>query len=106
MKSALPPIYLKGVLVENAELRNRVVDGEGHFMPCICFTMRAAETGLIVRVEWPQHRVTHQGAEFIASRMHKGLEVSLQAPLREAKLMLVNAADVHFHPDLESPCKH
>ena len=93
--TATAAMQISGTLAQNAELRNKVLDGDGHTVPVICMeVITQGATAMPVRVEWPQPVGTHAEAERLCKRLRRGTTVQVQAPLLGMHLVAANASQV------------
>lgn len=105
--SGLAPIELAltGTLTHDAEVRNRVIDGEGHMVPVICMDLKldnAHHSQLHSEQPFPvgQHKQAHAAAQ----RLKKDTRVTIQAPLVGVRLVAANTTHVHvIKPTEEAP---
>jgi hypothetical protein len=95
---------ISGTLARDAELRNRVLDGDGHTVPVICLDLVAAGPAhMPVHVEWPQPANAHQAAERLTKTLKRGTTVTVQAPLLGMRLVAANATQVHASAQEPTP---
>lgn len=88
-------MQLQGTLAHNAELRSKVLDGDGHTVPVICLEIiTGGPAALPVYVQWPQPPGTHAAAERLCKRLRRGAAVQVQAPLLGMHLVAANASQV------------
>lgn len=99
---------LRGILVRHAEVRNKVLDGDGHTVPVLCveFTTNSS-THMPVRAEQAFKPNEHDLAEKQAKALRKGRYVTVHAPLVGLKLVATNASlidlDIEAEQELETP---
>ena len=88
-------MQISGTLAHDAELRNKVLDGDGHTVPVICMeVITDGPTAMPVRVQWPQPAGAHADAERLCKRLRRGTTVQVQAPLLGMHLVAANASEV------------
>lgn len=93
--TATADLQLQGTLAHDAELRNKVLDGDGHTVPVICMeVITTGPTAMPVRVQWPQPVGAHADAERLCKRLRRGTAVQVQAPLLGMHLVAANASQV------------
>lgn len=86
-----------GRLVRAAEVRNKVIDQEGHVVPVLCMDIESdSPLRLPIHVEQPYPVDHHAQAQTAARRMAKGTHVTVVAPLVGVRLVVANAT--HIHP--------
>ncbi len=99
---------LRGTLVRHAEVRNRVLDGDGHTVPVLCieFTTNSS-SHMPVRAEQAFKPNEHDLAEKQAKALRKGRCVTVHAPLVGLKLVATNAnlidLDIEAEHEPETP---
>lgn len=93
---ATADMELSGTLAADAQLRNRVLDGDGHTVPVICLELLSTGVSQMpVYVEWPQPANGHQAAEQLIKTLRRGTPITVKAPLLGMRLVASNAYDVH-----------
>lgn len=94
---ATADMEISGTLARDAELRNRVLDSEGHNVPVICFDLITTGSSMLpVHVEWPQPADAHSAATRLAKSLKRGMAVTVQSPLVGIRLVAANASQVHM----------
>ncbi len=99
---------LRGTLVRHAEVRNKVLDGDGHTVPVLCieFTTNSS-SHMPVRAEQAFKPNEHDLAEKQAKALRKGRCVTVHAPLVGLKLVATNAnlidLDIEAEHEPETP---
>jgi hypothetical protein len=92
-------MILRGTLIRNAEVRNKVLDGDGHTVPVLCVEFTTdSSSHMPVRAEHAYKPDQHALAEKHAKALRRGCCVTVQAPLVGLKLVATNANSI----DLES----
>lgn len=95
---------LTGTLARDAELRNRVLDNDGHHVPVICLDLISnGSAHMPVHVEWPQPSDGHFAAERLCKTLKRGSTVTVQAPVVGLRLVATNASRVHARAPTEQP---
>lgn len=107
--SALPTaadMVHTGTLTQDAEVRTRVLDHEGHSVPVLCLELEldnAHHTPLHSEQLFPVGH--HKQAAMAAKRYRRGTRVSIQAPLVGVRLVATNTTHIHIiKPTEEAPC--
>jgi hypothetical protein len=86
---------LRGTLVRNAEVRNKVLDGDGHTLPVLCIEFTTdSSSHMPVRAEQAYKPNEHALAEKHAKALRRGSCVTVQAPLVGLKLVATNASAI------------
>lgn len=86
---------LRGTLVRNAEVRNKVLDGDGHTVPVLCVEFTTdSSSHMPVRAEQAYKPDQHALAEKHAKALRRGGCVTIRAPLVGLKLVATNASAI------------
>ncbi|WP_310626698.1 hypothetical protein [Limnohabitans sp.] len=86
---------LRGTLVRNAEVRNKVLDGDGHTVPVLCIEFTTdSSSHMPVRAEQVYKPNEHKLAETHAKALRRGGAVTITAPLVGLKLVATNASAI------------
>lgn len=89
-------MVLRGTLIRNAEVRNKVLDGDGHTVPVLCVEFTTdSSSHMPVRAEQAYKPDQHALAEKHAKALRRGGCVSVQAPLVGLKLVATNASAIN-----------
>ena len=89
-----------GTLLHTAQVRTKVLDGEGHAVPVLCMHLQLDnQHHNHVHVEQPFPLGQHSECEAAARRYKKDTRVTVQAPLVGAHLVLPNVTHIHIVPD-------
>lgn len=89
-------MVLRGILIRNAEVRNKVLDGDGHTVPVLCVEFTTdSSSHMPVRAEQAYKPDQHALAEKHAKALRRGGCVSVQAPLVGLKLVATNASAIN-----------
>ena len=91
---------LRGALVRNAEVRNKVLDGDGHTVPVLCIEFTTdSSMHMPVRAEQAYKPDQHALAEKHAKVLRRGCTVTVTAPLVGLKLVATNATAITPQPE-------
>lgn len=107
--SALPAsadLVHTGTLIQDAEVRTRVLDHDGLSVPVLCLELEL-DNGLRTPLhsEQPFPVGHHKQAAMAAKRYVRGTRVSIQAPLVGVRLVATNTTHIHvIKPTEEAPC--
>lgn len=97
-------LILTGTLLHHAEVRCKVLDGDGHTVPVLCIDVASDHAARMPfhaeKVYLPHERPL---AEAHAKAMRKGRSVKVIAPLVGLKLIATNAASIELDPEAEAP---
>ena len=100
--SGLTPtvLALTGTLLHTAQVRTKVLDGEGHAVPVLCMDLEL-DNALHTHVhsEQPFPADQHTQCEAIARQYKKGTRITVQAPLVGARLVLPNVTHIQVTPE-------
>lgn len=92
-------MVLRGTLIRNAEVRNKVLDGDGHTVPVLCVEFTTdSSSHMPVRAEQVYKPDQHALAEKHAKALRRGGCVTVQAPLVGLKLVATNASAIAPEP--------
>ncbi len=95
-------MLLRGTLIRNAEVRNKVLDGDGHTVPVLCVEFTTdSSSHMPVRAEQAYKPDEHALAEKHAKALRRGGCVTVQAPLVGLKLVATNASAIN--PEAAEP---
>lgn len=104
--SAQPAVMAEysGTLLHPAEVRTKLLDGEGHAVPVVCLDV---ELDTILRTPFRLVQYfpagQHIQAQAAAHRYHKGQHISFSVPLVSVS---INGIATHIHIDKEvTPCQ-
>lgn len=102
--TATAAMQLQGTLAHDADLRTKVLDGDGHTVPVICMeVITGGAAAMPVRVQWPQPAGAHAEAERLCKRLRRGTPVQVLAPLLGMHLVAPNASQVvPLEPDVQA----
>lgn len=89
-----------GRLVRAAEVRNKVIDHEGHVVPVLCMDIESdSPMRLPIHVEQPYPVNHHAQCQAAARRFTKGMHITVEAPMVGVRLVVANAT--HIHPQAQ-----
>lgn len=97
--TGVPLMEYSGTLLHAAEARSRVLDGNYTSQPVLCMDIEldnAMRTRM--RVEQPFPLDQHARAMAEAKRLHKGMHVTVQAPLVDMQLVARNVCSIAVAP--------
>jgi hypothetical protein len=88
-------MLLRGTLTRNAEVRNKVLDGDGLSVPVLCIEfVTDSSSHMPVHAEQAYKPYEHALAEKHAKALRRGTCVSVNAPLVGLKLVATNASAI------------
>lgn len=93
-----------GILLQDAQVRTRVLDGEGHMVPVLCLELEL-DNGHHTQLHSEQHfPIGHHDQAATAAKAYKrGTRVSIQAPLIGVRLVATNTTHVQALPPIKAP---
>lgn len=99
-----PTARFTGVLIAHAEVRQRLLDTDGHMVPALCLEVEL-DGALHNRLHAEQLFAPgdHVAAEAAARRYRKGTRISVDAPIVGLRMVATNATHIHVHQPEETP---
>lgn len=97
--TGLPLMEYSGTLLHHAEARCRVVNGQHTSQPVLCLDIEldnAMRTRMHVEQPFPLDQHARAAAE--AKRLHKGMHITLRAPLVDMQLVARNVCSIAVAP--------
>lgn len=99
-------IEYTGILVSNAQVRNRPIDGAGHSVPVVCVQLQMENAShTLINAEQRFDAAQHAQAKAAAHRLTKGVRITLHCTLADMRLFSGNTTHIHLHKPTESPCQ-
>ncbi len=95
-------MVLRGTLSRNAEVRSKVLDGDGHTVPVLCIEFTTGTSShMPVHAEQTYKPDQHALAEKHAKDLRRGLSVTVHASLVGLKLLATNASLIEIDMEAE-----
>lgn len=93
-----PSASFTGVLVDDAQVRARPCDTEGHMVPVLCLTIELDNPHHNrMRVEQPFPALHQSACEAAALRYRKGVRITIDAPLASLCMVARETSHIHVH---------